>query len=397
MISEPWNINGTEFSELLKTLQFDYFKWDTYAAGGLKLIPESIVLGKEEHSEIVYMTERVSRILAVCEEAIVCSEVLQKKLSIPQAVLELMKYEKSTSLQLARYDFFKTPDGSWQLSEFNEDVPGGFNEIIAIETLHEKLHTGSRGTEKFSSLFLESIPEHGKVACMYATGYSEDLQHMLVLKKLLEERGQEVLLCAPSHLQYRFFSPRVFGEKISSVVRFYPAEWFQYLPNTQDWKRSLPMLSMMSPLRRLLRQSKKLFCIWDEIACLNDDDRNFIKSVTPESYEYSSFSRSRLQNEKPDWVIKHAFGRMGDAVCMGSLVSDAEWTQVISEADRSPDSYLVQKKFDVVPVEFSKGLQYPALGAFVISGRFAGYYSRIHPIPFLTHEASYVPTVVSIS
>jgi hypothetical protein len=37
---------------------------------------------------------------------------------------------------------------------------------------------------------------------------------------------------------------------------------------------------------------------------------------------------------------------------------------------------------------------YPAVGAFVVNGRFAGYYSRVAPRPLITHEAYHVATLV---
>jgi len=151
---------------------------------------------------------------------------------------------------------------------------------------------------------------------------------------------------------------------------------------------------MLSPLSRLYRQSKRLFALWDLIPGISDADREFIKSVTPETKCFCSSYIPQLLEEQSQWVLKRAFGRMGDSVVMGNLVSQAEWQLSIDEAGKQPNEFLLQRRFDVNPVTFSRGQQFPALGAFVVNGRFAGYYSRIHPVQFLTHEATYVPTLI---
>jgi hypothetical protein len=48
----------------------------------------------------------------------------------------------------------------------------------------------------------------------------------------------------------------------------------------------------------------------------------------------------------------------------------------------------------VRPVGFEAGPMYPAIGAYVVNGRFAGYYSRVAPRPLTTHEAYHVGTLV---
>ena len=109
------------------------------------------------------------------------------------------------------------------------------------------------------------------------------------------------------------------------------------------------------------------------------------------------FRRERLDvylEERDRWVLKRAFGRMGDAVVLGSLVSAAEWERALAEAARDPHASCMQERFRVRPVQFGFGLLYPALGAYLVNGRFAGYYSRVASRPFITHEAPHVATLV---
>ncbi len=302
--------------------------------------------------------------------------------------------EGDSPLQLARYDFFPTVEGGWAVSEFNEDVPGGFNEAVAAAEVLGPFQNGLPLGDEFARAFCQALPAEGTVALMYATGYSEDLQHMLILESLLRARGQNAVLCAPSHLAVRRAGPVVGREPIAAVVRFYPGEWFRYLDNHRPWKRLLPQMPMMNPLSRLISQSKRVFALWNEPALVPDDDRALFAAVTPHTEYFAERHVEALRAEPSAWVVKECFGRMGDAVAMGSLVKESEWEEAIRAALKQPDQFIVQRCFRVSPLEFAQGPLYPAIGAFLINGRFAGYYSRVAALPFLTHEASYVPTVV---
>ena len=103
-----------------------------------------------------------------------------------------------------------------------------------------------------------------------------------------------------------------------------------------------------------------------------------------------------LLDRPSDWVIKENFGRMGENVVMGSLVTPQHWQSAIHYAKSKPADHVIQRCFGVTPMQFSNGPLYPAIGAFVINGRFAGYYSRVAAEPFLTHQATYVPTVIDV-
>jgi glutathionylspermidine synthase len=394
MRSVRWEITPDQFSDFLRKLRFQYHKWDTFACGALRVVPESIVLTRQQHELIVSMTERLASILRGIEDRVKHDAKALRRIGIPPKVAELIGIEAESPMQLARYDFFPTPEGGWAVSEFNEDVPGGFNEIIAGERLLPNYHPGFQFVDRFAETFLDAIPSEGRVAFMYATGYSEDLQHMLVLQQLLEERGQTSLLCSPRHLKSRFGRLSVDGQRIDAVVRFYPGEWYPLLPNRRAWCRAVTKIPMMNPLRRLISQSKAVFDLWDQPGIVSKDDRDFLHTVAPETRCFRPEDEAILLDQPSQWVIKENFGRMGENVVMGSLVPSEHWQAAIQYAKAKPADHVIQRCFGVVPMQFSNGLLYPAIGAFVINGRFAGYYSRVAAEPFLTHQATYVPTVI---
>jgi hypothetical protein len=75
-------------------------------------------------------------------------------------------------------------------------------------------------------------------------------------------------------------------------------------------------------------------------------------------------------------------------------VSEGDWNRALDEAAKRPRDFLMQERFDVSPLAFNEGPLYPALGAFLVNGRFAGYYSRAAAKPLITHEAYHVATIV---
>ncbi len=394
MRSVSWEITPDQFNTFLRTLRFGYHKWDTFACGELRVIPESIVLSLAEHEQIVAVTERLAAILRGIERRARTDPDALRQLGIAPAVGALIAEEVDSPMQLARYDFFPKPGGGWAVSEFNEDVPGGFNEIIAAEKLLAPYHPGLTFVDHFAETFLNAVPSAGRIALMYATGYSEDLQHMLVLESLLQQRGQATVLCSPRHLQLRFGKLSVQGDSLEAIIRFYPGEWFPLLSNRWAWRRAVARLPMMNPLCRLIAQSKAVFALWDQPGMVTESERAFLKTVAPHTESFTADVRGRLAAESQKWVIKQNFGRMGENVVMGSLVSPQHWDEAIAYAAVHPGDHVIQECFEVSPLAFSHGPLYPAIGAFVINGRFAGYYSRVAPTPFLTHQATYVPTVV---
>jgi len=397
MISTQWDVSEQEFDQIIENMQFQYFKWDTFVNGKLRIIPEAIVIDNEECKQAIALCKRVDKILGLLEDKLRHNRLALITLGIPERVADLILIEPPSTLQLTRYDLFRTEQGEWQLTEFNEDVPGGFNEAIGIPALLAQ-HCDQYSLEGcFSEKLLKALPDgQGATALMYATGYSDDLQHMAVLEKLLSEAGRESILCSPSQLRLHWGKPYINKTRISSIIRFYPGEWYGILPNYKVWKKALGKIPMLNPISRLIRQSKNLFALWNTNEMLEANDREFLHSVTPETIAFTEVSHRFLDFPKHDWVLKHAFGRMGDTVTMGLLSKDLEWEKAWKEAQKKPLEYTLQRRFDVEPLAFKNQTMYPTLGVYLINGEFAGFYSRTAETPFLTHEAYYVPTLVKL-
>jgi len=391
MRSEKWPLSQRDISDLLKTLCFDYFKWDADACGKCLILTDSLVLSRAEHEQAVSISERFGKILIKLETALLNRPDLLTQLGIPPDIINLLNIEQPDSLQLARYDLFLTPDGRWIVSEFNEDVPGGFNEADGLPNLLGPYLNGTNFTGNLRRSILDALRPYRHIALFYATGYSEDLQHMLIVRKWLEEDGHTTELAAPSHLRAGWRGPRVFGRRCDAAFRFYPGEWFRFLDNKRDWEKSLPVLPMMNPVRRLIRQSKRLFAFWRDPNLLERDDITFIENHAPIT---QSFESAPEVQDRSKWVLKHAFGRMGDTVIMGNLIPEKEWELALAEARKAPQEWLLQERFEVATMGDSAKPLYPALGVYLVNHQFAGYYSRAAYHPFINHEAYHVATLV---
>lgn len=392
----PWGLDAEAERALLHELRFRWFKWDAYACGNLLILNESLVLDRADHEEVVRITEGLHAALGRFEERIVSDPGLLRALGIPAAMHPLVMEAPSVPLQCARYDLFATEDGRWMVSEFNEDVPGGFNEAAGIPELLGSPGASLAWEGDFRGLVVEALRPYDTIALLYATSYAEDLQHMLVLEDWLRSAGRDTVLASPEHLEggrFGFGGPRFFGRRVDAAFRFFPGEWMAQLPNLAVWRRVAHRLPMMNPLRALVRQSKTLFSHWQD-ADLSAADRDLIARHLPHTETFQPERLDTYREERDRWVLKRAFGRMGDAVVLGSLVSAAEWERALAGAARSPHEYCIQERFRVQPLQFGSGPLYPALGAYVVNGRFAGYYSRVASRPFITHEAPHVATLV---
>ena len=389
--AERWPLSEPEISDLINTLCFRYFKWDAEACGKRLVLSDSVVLTRAEHERVVAICERFDAILGRLEHALLDRPDLTAQLGIPANVLDLLRDVPDHDLQLTRHDVFLTPDGRWMVSEFNEDVPGGFNEADGVPALLGPSLHGANFVGSLRDAITTALHPFPHIALLYATGYAEDLQHMLILKKWLEENGHTTELASPSHMRAGWRGATCFGRRCDAAFRFYPGEWFQWLENLSDWKRIAPRLPMMNPLRRLIRQSKRLYAFWRDPSLLSADDIAFIAEHTPSSQRFEDVDTIE---DRSRWVLKNAFGRMGDTVIMGNLAKEKDWNESLAAARRKPEEWLLQERFEVAPLQDGDRPFYPSLGVYLVNHRFAGYYSRAAHHPFINHEAYHVATLV---
>ncbi|MBP8130620.1 MAG: glutathionylspermidine synthase family protein [Candidatus Hydrogenedentes bacterium] len=383
-----------QFEALIEEMRFRYHKWDAYVGGTLRILPEALVLTPAEHEDAVACCTGIHNVLGKLEASILNEPRLMDRLGISAPVQEVMRAETPHPRGMSRYDLIPTASG-WMAPEFNEDAPGGFNESIAGRALFAGLLPGATVPGDFARAFVDMLPPGGRAGLVYATGYSEDLQHVLILAALLRERGIEPVLASPSHLACgRFGHPRLLGKAVDYIIRFFPGEWYGYLENLRDWRRAVAKIPVINPLSRLVRQSKGLYALWREEALLGPEDTDLMNRHTPHTEYFRADRAAEYVSQREEWVLKRLYGRMGDAVTIGRLCPPNAWEQAVTEAARTPAAHIAQRAFTPVSVPDGTRRLFPALGVYLIAGSFAGYYSRADELGFTTHEAYYVVTAV---
>lgn len=398
MKSQPWPLSEREVAEVMRALRFDYCTWDIDSGAKRLILPACLVLTRQEHQRAVAVCQRFDEILGRLESALLERPDLLQGLGIPRPVLPLVRADQDTGLQLARYDLFLTPEGRWLVSEFNEDVPGGFNEAVGIPDLVGPYLRGATFQGDLRRAVTAALRPFEHIALLFATGYADDLQHMLLVRRWLEAEGHTTELASPTHLRCRWRGPRVFDRRCHAAFRFYPGEWYRWLPNRRHWQRALTQLPMMNPLRRLIRQSKRLYALWNDPSLLSREDISFLTAHTPRTFPFEQLAgipdNGETSTDRSRWVLKHAFGRMGDAVVLGNLAGDKEWGETLAAARRAPREWVLQERFQVAAMGNNGTTLYPSLGVYLVNRSFAGYYSRAAVRPFINHEAYHVATTV---
>jgi hypothetical protein len=124
------------------------------------------------------------------------------------------------------------------------------------------------------------------------------------------------------------------------------------------------------------------------------DEPEVLERHLPETYELLEVPREALHGERARWVLKRSLGRVGDQVCVGALCPDDDWRRAVDwvlERAREGESWIVQRFVPQRPITTPWGDRLVTLGAYVLDGRFAGYFARVTPDSHVSHEALCVP------
>jgi hypothetical protein len=130
-----------------------------------------------------------------------------------------------------------------------------------------------------------------------------------------------------------------------------------------------------------------------------------------ESYDVRAIGAEALLRDRRGWVVKRALGRVGDEVYVGPLCSDMEWAALIGDvlrlcgdeqpatgptaptdpAEERGQTWIAQRFIPQRAIPTPWGDRFVTLGAYVLDGRFAGYFARITPQSHVSHDALCVP------
>jgi hypothetical protein len=386
-----------------------YLIFDAYVAGARRVDIHPLVLPGDMHEAAVKTAEQVVATLGGVAGAAHSdpAERARYGLSADSMRLAAASHESGDDASLVRVDLLLSEEGQWCACEINADCPGGHNESLGLPRIARA--AGFRGgvdpTHMLDSLAdrltaLATVPEKppGVVALMYATAYAEDLQVCAIVQRMLARRGTRAILVSPMAPRFDTGELRVGPEIVRVLYRYFPTEYMDGQGNLDGICRAIRerRVRTVSSFAHMFTQSKYSFArAWVHEPTLDAADRAVLRRHVPVSFDVGSLSRDRLAAEREEWVLKRAYGRVGDDVFVGPLMAQDEWLETLDEVcgrRAGGESWIAQRFVRQRPVSTPWGDRFVTLGAYVLDGRFVGYFTRITPQSRVSHDALCIPT-----
>jgi glutathionylspermidine synthase len=227
---------------------------------------------------------------------------------------------------------------------------------------------------------------------MHLTFFSEDRQVMLYLARRLEECGLSPCLFSPEQLRWTQGRATVnsawYTGPLDLVIRFFPAEWLPRLPARTGWQGFLVggRSAVCNPAYAVLTQSKRFPLVWDELSTPLPTWRALLPMTR---------SPREVDLAKEDgWVLKPALGHEGNDVGIRGVSESEDWRILCRAAARDPAAWVVQRRFEPVPLLTPEGTLYPCLGVYVIDGQVAGAYGRMGVRPLIDDRSLDVAVLI---
>ncbi len=375
--------------EIVDRMSIDYHMWNAYVDGRLSALAEPLRLPRRELDDLAHLSERFARLIEKTIDLVLGDSSLLAFYGFRPGLRRLLDSETTRQpVTLARYDAFRTPEG-WRFSEFNCDVPGGVHEGAGLNALI----AGDPSRFRVAELLVDSLCRNTvrpTVAICYASGYAEDLEQCQYLRREWGRVGIRSVLCNPENLVWNGRDLRAFGERIDVVYRFFPVEWMTEVETIDallSASRSgrLPMINGFSSL---IAQSKKTMALWHErLARFDAEERDLILRHVPKSEEFRVADLDRYRRDRERLVVKRQFGRIGEEVLMGLHCGDEEWSEWLAWPASEPREWIVQERFDNLPLQVDGETIYGCFGPYVVDGRYAGLYNRFAKDGFIAFNA----------
>ncbi len=383
-----------------------FLVWDAFVGGRRRVEITPLLLSHALHEAAVRAAEDVVRAVGRVAE-IAHTDARERALygfDEDTLVLAAASRGSGDDAALMRVDLLLDEYGEWKACEINADCPGGHNESLGLPRLARAAGfvTGHDPTRAVTGLVsrLRELSGGGAVGILHATGYAEDLQVCALVARALERDGTRAILASPTAPRMRGDELSIHGEPVRALYRYFPTEWMSGQRNVESIARAIEGRSVrtLTSFAHVFTQSKLAFArCWDRVASSEGsrEDREAWRRYLPETHDVRDVAREPIVERRADWVVKRALGRVGDEVFVGALFEDArEWGRlvdhVIARADLG-ERWVAQRFVRQLPIPTPWGRRLVTLGAYVLDGRFAGYFARITPQSHVSHDALCVP------
>ena len=378
---------------------FEGCKWDPQVGDANTIADEVVVLNPTTAERLCQWAESLAKETVMLEEALLKAPSLYKELDLPRslqkALREAHSYNPSDHVRLMRFDFHPTMTG-WAVSEVNSDVPGGFAESSVLPKLASRLFTGLRPhgdlAEAIAQGFESLLKGQGRIGLVHATSYSDDRQVVEFLSRHLRDKGFSTVIIAPDHVEWNGCKATSIAQgqegALDGLLRFFPAEWLGDLPRSSQWvKYFASNLPACNHPAAILTQSKRLPLVWDKLKV----DVPTWREMLPETVDPRC-----VDLKQQEWILKPAFGRVGEDVSIREVVSQREWKRIFWDAKLFPRDWVAQRRFNSLPLKSADSTdRHLCIGVFTVRGKAAGFYGRISSYPRIDSGAKDIAVLVS--
>ena len=396
-MSTPWvelePVGAAAFARIRLRTIFEHCKWDPQVGDVAILSPQPLALSAESWQGVSRLAERLAAEALAAEEELSRRPELHAQLGLPGAVRRVLRQAAGQGCtpglaRLMRFDFHFTAEG-WRISEVNSDVPGGLNEASGFARLVAEQYPGAAPAGDPSGALADAVREavgpSGSVAFIHATAFTDDRQVMVYLAQRMEDRGLRCSLLAPDHLAWR--EGRAFSllngssGPLDALVRFFPGEWLVELSRRSAWRHFFcgARTPVCNPATAMLIQSKRFPLVWEQLRVPLPAWRELLPPTC---------DPARIAGQPPeDWVLKPAFGRVGEGVGIAGVTGEKELRKIRKTAKRHPGLWVAQRRFHAVPLATVGGAVFPSLGIYTVGTRAVGAYARGAAKPLINSEA----------
>lgn len=390
-----------KYEEYRLSLMFDCYKWDPQFLDHNTIAKYALVITREEHEELVRLTEKIDRETRAAEVFLNNNLKLAKPLELPKKISKEIRamnnYDPDKHIRLMRYDFHPTVEGKWVVSEVNSDVPGGFAESTLMPKLaKEVLGEGAYWYKSFGDIIVNAIRKKvvkgGHIMLVHCTSYSDDRQVMQFLGDRLKSEGFSVIYAAADHLKFEdntAFSILDGNEgRIDAIFRFTPLEWLVDIkPKRWQGYFDTTTVSCNHPVA-IFAQTKRFPLVWDLLEEHGISMATW-RELLPETLEVKAVAG------REGYIYKPAYGRVGEKISIKEACTADEYKQIMADVKMHPKKYLAQKKFISKPLAGKNGENFHiCLGSYSVDGAHGGYYARISEMPRIDSNAADIPVLI---